>query len=86
MANQAINTASEPVQPGHWYQVDHDVNHDAAAVSAPRTIEEDWFLIDQDTAPANDILLDNSLTDNYAALRRFIKGNTEFLAVTRCWN
>jgi hypothetical protein len=79
MANQAINTASEPGQPCHRYQVDHDVNHDAAAVSAPRTIEEDSFLIDQDTAPTNDIPLDNSLTDNYAALRRFIKGNTEFL-------
>lgn len=42
--------------------------------------EEDWFLIDQNSTPINEIPIDNILTDNYAALRRFLKGNTEKLA------
>jgi hypothetical protein len=50
----------------------------------PRALEvlraEDWFLIDQNSTPINEIPIDNLLTDNYTALRRFFKGNTEKLA------
>lgn len=42
--------------------------------------EEDWFLIDQQSTPINEIPIDNILTDNYSAMRRMFIGGAEKLA------
>lgn len=39
--------------------------------------EEDWFLIEQNSIPINEIPIDNILTDNFGALRRLLLGRTE---------
>ncbi len=50
----------------------------------PRAIEvlreEDWFLIDQQSTPLNEIPIDNILTDNYSSLRRLLREKSEKLA------
>ena len=44
--------------------------------------EEDWFLIDQQSTPLQEIPIDDLFVDNYAALRRYLRRSTERLANT----
>lgn len=50
----------------------------------PRAAEilqpEDWFIIEQQSSPIDEIPINNVLTDNYDALRRLVSGRGERLA------
>ena len=56
------------------------------AVLLPRAVEalreEDWFLIDQQSTPIQELPIEEALVDNYAAVRRIAQGTTERLANT----
>ncbi len=58
----------------------HHINIEESKI-LPRALEvlrqEDWFLIEQNSIPINEIPIDNILTDNFAALRRVVRGNIE---------